>query len=145
MTKRTINFFILFLCTLQYAAYGQTSNEVESEPTQLQKEVETYIIDKFHCSYHISVEFGKKNQFDLNQLIAAHKQPTILKDDPRAVRDNNEAFDWLEEVANEYLITYSMTYVFGTKDKEDGAWNHFWVLLLLDEEDNIIGHIRYFP
>lgn len=144
MTKRAINFFILFFCTLHFATYGKTKNEDENKLTPLQKEVETYIIDKFHCSHHISVEFGKKHMFDLNQLIATYKHPTILKDDPRAVRDNNKAFDWLIEVANEYLITYSMTYIFGTKDKEE-AWSHLWMLLLLDDEENIIGHIRYFP
>ena len=143
MTKRAISIFIL--STLLFVAHGQINNKNKNELTELQKEIETYIIDKFNCKHHISIEFKEKNLFDLNQLIANHKQPKILKDDPRAVRDNKEAFDWLEKVGSEYLITYAMTYICGTKDEEDEEWNAVWVLLLLDEEDDIIGHIRYFP
>lgn len=143
MTKRAITIFILSIQL--FAAYGQINNEDENKLTELQKEIEAYIIDKFNCKHHISIEFKERNLFDLDQLIANHKQPEILKDDPRAVNDNKEAFNWLEEVGNEYLITYSMTYVFGTKDEEDEEWNTFWILLLLDEESEIIGHIRYFP
>ncbi|NLZ94216.1 MAG: hypothetical protein GX921_00110 [Bacteroidales bacterium] len=143
MTTRAITFFILF--SLLFAAYGQTNNEEGKEPTELQKKIEAYIIDTFHCTYHNSIEFHEKKPFNLNQLIADHKTPEILKDDPRAIIDNKEAFDWLEEVSSEYVIPYSMTYVFGTKDEELDEWNPMWVLLLLDDELEIIGHIRYFP
>lgn len=143
MTKRAITIFIL--STLLFATYGQINSEDENELTELQKEIEAYIIDKFHCKYHTSIEFHEKKLFNLNQLIADHKTPEIFKDEPRAIKDNKEAFSWLEEVGSEYVIPYSMTYIFATKDEETDEWNPMWVLLLLDDELEIIGHIRYFP
>lgn len=143
MTKRTITVFIFF--SLLFVASGQTNNEGEDELSELQKDIESYIIKKFNCEYHISIEFQQKKFFHLNNLIAEHKNPELFKDEPRAIEDNKEAFKWLEKIASEYVITYSMTYIFGTKDEESEAWNLYWVLLLLDDESEIIGHIRYFP
>lgn len=143
MTKRSI--VVLILSTLLFAAMAQTDSVDENKLTPLQKRVEAYIIDKFHCQFHTSIEFHDIELFDLKQLIANHKQPQILKDDPRAIKDNREAFAWLEEVGSEYDIPYSMTYIFGTKDDEAEEWIPMWVLLLLDNEMEIVGHIRYFP
>ena len=143
MTKRIIIAFLL--STLLFTAIAQTDRVDENKLTALQKRVEAYIIDKFHCEYHTSIEFHDIELFDLKQLIANHKKPEILKDDPRAIKDNREAFAWLEEVGSEYDIPYSMTFIFGTKDDEAEAWVPMWVLLLLDDELEIVGHIRYFP
>ena len=143
MTKRIIIAFLL--STLLFTAIAQTDRVDENKLTALQKRVEAYIIDKFHCEYHTSIEFHDIELFDLKQLIANHKKPEILKDDPRAIKDNREAFAWLEEVGSEYDIPYSMTYIFGTKDDEDEEWIPMWVLLLMDQEMEIVGHIRYFP
>ena len=143
MTKRIIIAFLL--STLLFTAIAQTDRVDENKLTALQKRVEAYIIDKFHCEYHTSIEFHDIELFDLKQLIANHKKPEILKDDPRAIKDNREAFAWLEEVGSEYDIPYSMTYIFGTKDDEAEEWIPMWVLLLLDNEMEIVGHIRYFP
>lgn len=143
MTKRTIFVFIFF--SLLFVAFGQTSSESEDELSELQKDIESYIIEKFNCQHHISIEFQEKEFFYLKNLIAEHKKPELFKDEPRAFEDNDKAFKWLENIASEYFITYSMIYVFGTKDEESEAWNPYWVLLLLDDESEIIGHIRYFP
>ena len=143
MTKRIIIAFLL--STLLFTAIAQTDRVDENKLTALQKRVEAYIIDKFHCEYHTSIEFHDIELFDLKQLIANHKKPEILKDDPRAIKDNREAFAWLEEVGSEYDIPYSITYIFGTKDDEDEEWIPMWVLLLMDQEMEIVGHIRYFP
>ena len=143
MTKRTIIAFIF--SSLLFTLYGQSNSGEKQKLTALQKRVEAYIIDKFHCDYHTSIEFHDIELFDLKQLIANHKTPVILKDDPRAIKDNREAFAWLEEVGSEYDIPYSMTYIFGTKDDEDEEWIPMWVLLLMDQEMEIVGHIRYFP
>ena len=143
MTKRTIIAFIL--SSLLFTLYGQSNSGEKQKLTALQKRVEAYIIDKFHCEFHTSIEFHHIELFDLKQLITNHKQPQILKDDRRAIKDNREAFAWLEEVGSEYDIPYSMTYIFGTKDDEAEEWIPMWVLLLLDEEFEIVGHIRYFP
>ena len=143
MTKRIIIAFLL--STQLFTAIAQTDRVDENKLTALQKRVEAYIIDKFHCEYHTSIEFHDIELFDLKQLIANHKKPEILKDDPRAIKDNREAFAWLEEVGSEYDIPYSMTYIFGTKDDEAEEWIPMWVLLLLDNEMEIVGHIRYFP
>ena len=143
MTKRTIIVFIFF--SLLFVAFGQTNSEGEDELSELQKDIESYIIEKFNCQHHISIEFQEKEFFYLKNLIAELKKPELLKDEPRAIEDNDKAFKWLENIASEYVITYSMIYVFGTKDEESEAWNPYWVLLLLDDESEIIGHIRYFP
>ena len=119
MTKRTI--IALILSTLLFTATGQTNSVDQNKLTDLQKRIEAYIIEKFHCHYHHSIEFHDVLLFDLHQLIDDHKQPDIFKDEPRAIKDNQEAFDWLEEVGNEYDIPYSMTYIFGTKDHEEDA------------------------
>ena len=143
MKRSWITIFIV--STLLFTATGQTNSADQSKLTDLQKRIEAYIIEKFHCQYHTSIEFHDILLFDLDQLIDDHKQPDIFKDEPRAIKDNQEAFDWLEEVGTQYDIPYSMTYIFGTKDHEEDAWNPMWVLLLLDYEMEIIGHIRYFP
>ena len=143
MTRRTIIIFIFF--SLLFVAFGQTNSEGEDELSELQKDIESYIIEKFNCQHHISIEFQEKEFFYLKNLIAELKKPELLKDEPRAIEDNDKAFKWLENIASEYVITYSMIYVFGTKDEESEAWNPYWVLLLLDDESEIIGHIRYFP
>lgn len=143
MTRRTIIVFIFF--SLLFVAFGQTNSEGEDELSELQKDIESYIIEKFNCQHHISIEFQEKEFFYLKNLIAELKKPELLKDEPRAIEDNDKAFKWLENIASEYVITYSMIYVFGTKDEESEAWNPYWVLLLLDDESEIIGHIRYFP
>ena len=143
MKRSCITLFILF--SLLCVTYAQTVPNEEKKLTRHQKKVEQYIIEKFHCDYHISIEFHDILLFDLQKLLADHKTPKIFKDEPRAINDNKKAFDWLEEVGNEYDIPYSMTYIFGTKDEEDDEWNSMWVLLLLDYDMQIIGHIRYFP
>ena len=79
---------MLILSTLLFTAYGQTNSDDKSQLTTFQKRVEAYIINKFHCEFHTSIEFHDVEQFDLQQLIADHKKPEILKDDPRAIRDN---------------------------------------------------------
>lgn len=143
MKRSSITIFILL--SFLFAAYAQTNVNDENQLTELQEDIEDYIIDKFNCKHHISIEFNDKKLFDITQLIADHKYPEVLKDEPRAIQDNEKAFDWLEEANREADIAYSMAYVFGLKDNEADAWDPFWVLLLLDYQSDIIGHIRYFP
>ena len=143
MNKKSIAVFILF--TFLFSTYGQTQTNDKNRLSKLEKKVEAYIIEQFKCKHHHSIEFNKKKKFNLEQLIADHKTPVILKDEPRALKDNEEAFDWLEKIDSEVIIAYSMSYVFGMKDKESDAWDPLWVLLLLNDDSEIIGHIRYFP
>ncbi len=143
MKRSSITIFFLF--SFLFVTFGQASVNDENKLTEHQKQIEDYIIEKFNCKHHISIEFNEKKLFDINQLIADYKYPEIFKDEPRAIKDNQEAFDWLEEANREADIAYSMPYIFGLKDNEADAWDPFWVLLLLDYQSEIIGHIRYFP
>lgn len=143
MNKKSIAVFILF--TFMLSTYGQKQSNDKNRLSKFEKKVEAYIIEQFGCKYHHSIEFNKKKKFNLEQLIADHKIPVILKNEPRALKDNEEAFDWLEEIDREIIIAYSMTYIFGMKDEELDAWDPLWVLLLLNDDSEIIGHIRYFP
>ena len=136
---------ILILFSFLFVNLGQRNVNDENELTELQKQVEDYIIEKFNCKHHLSIEFNDKKLFDINQLIADYKYPEIFKDEPRAFKDNEKALDWLEKANREADIAYSMAYIFGLKDNEDDVWDPFWVLLLLNYQSEIIGHIRYFP
>lgn len=116
-----------------------------SGKTDIEKKVETYIIDKIKPIYYHSIEFGEKKVFDLNQLIEDYEVPTIFNDEPKAIKQNNEAFEWLKTFNNETNIAYSMTLIFGLKEKNSDAWDSYWMIVLLDNNLNILGHFYYAP
>lgn len=113
--------------------------------TDLEKKVESYVIEKTNPKYYHSIEFGQKKVFDLNQLIKDYEIPDIFYDEPKAIIQNKEAFEWLKAFNNEANISYSMSITFGLKEKQSDAWDSIWIVLLFDAETNIIGHFYYAP
>jgi len=136
-------FYTFVLLALFLNACGPSIEK--SGKTDLEKKVETYIINKTNPKYYTSTEFEEKKAFDLNQLIAAHKVPVIFNDEPKAFKQNEDAFEWLKTFSNEVSIAYSMTFIFGLKEKRSDAWDSYWVIVLLDNNLNIIGHFYYAP
>ena len=136
---------ILIFSALLFISCGQSSSNNKNEYTDLEQRIEGYIVERIIPQYHQSIEFQEKRKFNLNQLIAEHKTPEIYDDVPKAFQENEEAFKQLEQLSNDLNIAYSMTYVFGYKNEETDPWYSSWMLMLLDEEDNIVGHIRYNP
>ena len=139
----TKNLFPLILLVFSINAWGQPIEK--SGKTEIEKKVETYIIEKTSPKYYHSIEFEKKNGFDLNQLIKDYEIPTIFNAEPKAIKQNREAFEWLKDFNNEANITYSMSLTFGLKEKDSDAWDSHWVILLFDSDTNIIGHFYYAP
>ncbi len=117
----------------------------KSGKTDIEKKVETYIIDKIKPKFYLSIEFGEKKSFDLNQLIKDYKVPSIFNDEPKAIQQNKEAFEWLKTFNNEVSIAYSMSFIFGTKENKSDAWDSYWVIVLFDSDSNIVGHFYYAP
>ena len=143
MNKKTIIFLIL--SSLLFVACTQSKQNGTNELTELEQRVEAYIVERIIPKYHHSIEFHEKKEFNLKQLIADHKTPEIYSDIPSAFEENREAFEDLQELSNNTSIAYSMTYVFGYKDKETNPWYSSWMLMLLDENEKIVGHVRYNP
>ena len=141
MTTKKIFTFILLAFFLN--ACGQPIER--SGKTDIEKKVETYIIVKTNPKYYHSIEFGEKKAFDLNQLIEDYEIPTIFNDEPKAIKQNKEAFEWLKKFNNETNIAYSMTLTFGLKEKKSDAWDSYWMIVLLDNNLNILGHFYYAP
>lgn len=117
----------------------------KSGKTDLEKKVESYVIEKTNPKYYRSIEFGQKKVFDLNQLIKDYEIPDIFYDEPKAIIQNKEAFEWLKAFNNEANISYSMSFTFGLKEKQSDSWDSIWIVLLFDAETNIIGHFYYAP
>ena len=82
---------------------------------------------------------------DQIQLIKDYEIPDIFYDEPKAIIQNKEAFEWLKAFNNEANISYSMSFTFGLKEKQSDAWDSIWIVLLFDAETNIIGHFYYAP
>lgn len=141
MKVNFINIFILMVFFLN--ACGQPIEK--SGKTDLEKKVESYVIEKTNPKYYHSIEFGQKKVFDLNQLIKDYEIPDIFYDEPKAIIQNMEAFEWLKAFNNEANISYSMSFTFGLKEKQSDAWDSIWIVLLFDAETNIIGHFYYAP
>lgn len=113
--------------------------------TELEKKVETYIIEKTNPKFYHTIEFGEKKIFNLDQLINDYKIPIIFSDEPIAHEQNEDAFEWLITFNQESNIAYSMNLTYGLKEKKLDAWDSFWVIILLDSNLNIIGHLYYVP
>lgn len=143
MIRKTIT--LIILSALLFISCGQSNSSNEKEFSELEQRIEAYIVERIIPQHHQSIEFHEKKKFNLNQLIADHKTPEIYHDVPKAFQENEEAFKLLEQLSNELNIAYSMTYVFEYKNEETDPWYSSWILMLLDEEDNIVGHIRYNP
>lgn len=135
----------IILSALLFVSCGQTSTKKKKERADLENRIEAYIAENIIPQYRLSIDFEEKKEFDLNQLIEDYKKPKIYRDSPKAFKENEEAFDLLEKLSNEVDIAYSMTYVFGYKDKETDPWYSSWMLILLDEDLEIVGHVRYNP
>ena len=135
---KTIILMVFFL-----NACGQPIEK--SGKTDLEKKVESYVIEKTNPKYYHSIEFGQKKVFDLNQLIKDYEIPDIFYAEPKAIIQNKEAFEWLKAFNNEANISYSMSFTFGLKEKQSDAWDSIWIVLLFDAETNIIGHFYYAP
>ena len=133
--------FILLVFFLN--ACGQPIEK--SGKTDTEKKVEMYIIDKTKPKYYHSIECGEKIKFDLNQLIEDYEVPSIFNDEPKAIKQNKEAFEWLRTYNNEASIAYSMSFTFGMKEIKSDAWDSYWVLVLFDRDSNIIGPFFYTP
>ncbi len=138
--KKTLTFILL---AFFLNACGQPIEK--SGKTEIEKKVETYVIVKTNPKYYHSIEFGKKKAFDLNQLIEDYENPNIFNDDPNAFKQNKEAFEWLKTFNNEAIIAYSMTLTYGLKEKNSDAWDPYWVIVLFDSNNKIIGHFHYAP
>jgi hypothetical protein len=136
-----ITTFILF--TIFLNVFGQ--NIRKSGSTILEKKIENYIIEKWEPNYFHSIEFARNKAFDLKKLIADYKVPSIFSDEPEALLFNQEAFAWLEDFSVEGNISYYNLYSFATKEKGSDSWNAHWCILFLDNEQNIIEHINYYP
>jgi hypothetical protein len=117
----------------------------KSGQTEIEKEVEIYIIEKAKPKYYHSIEFGETKEFDLIQLIEEYEIPTIFSDDPKAIKQNKEAFEWLKNFNKESNIAYSMTLIFGMKEKKSDAWGPNWLIVLFNRDKKIIGHFYYSP
>ena len=143
MNKKTIIFLIL--SSLLFVACTQSKQHDTDELTNLEQRVETYIVERIIPKYHHSIESHEKKEFNLNQLIADHKTPEIFSDIPSAFEENEAAFADLQELSNNTNIAYSMIYIFGYKDIETDPWYSSWMLMLLDKNDEIVGHVRYNP
>lgn len=139
-TKKIITFILL---AFYLSAYGQPIEK--SGKTDIEKKVETYIIEKTNPKYYHSIEFGEKKAFDLNQLIKNYEIPTIFNDEPKVIKQNKEAFEWLKTFNNEASIAYSMSLTFGLKENNSDAWDSYWVIVLFDSDINIIGYFYYAP
>jgi hypothetical protein len=139
-TKKIITFVLL---AFYLSAYGQSIEK--SGKTDIEKKVETYIIEKTNPKYYHSIEFGEKKAFDLNQLIKNYEIPTIFNDEPKVIKQNKEAFEWLKTFNNEASIAYSMSLTFGLKENNSDAWDSYWVIVLFDSDINIIGYFYYAP
>jgi len=116
-----------------------------SGKTDFEKKVETYIIEKTNPKFYHTIEFGEKKVFNLEQLIKDYKIPEIFNDEPKAFKQNEEAFESIKTFSKEVSIAYSMTFTFGLKEKYSDAWDSFWVIVLFDSDLNIIGHFYYAP
>ena len=136
-------FFTFILLVLSLYSQGQPIQRSGKSDTE--KKVENYIIDKTNPKYYHSIEFGEKKVFDLNQLIKDFEIPTIFSDESEEIKKNKEAFKWLKTFNNETNIAYSMTLIFGLKEKKTDAWNPYWIILLFNSETNIIGDFYYAP
>lgn len=141
MTLKKNLVFVLLAFSLN--AFGQPIEK--SGKTEIEKKVETYIIKKTKPKYYHSIEFGEKKAFDLNQLIEDYEYPNIFNDEPNAFKQNKEAFEWLNAFNNEANIAYSMTLTYGMKEKNSDAWDSYWVIILFDSNNKIIGHFHYAP
>ena len=141
MKVNFINTIILMVFFLN--ACGQPIEK--SGKTDLEKKVESYVIEKTNPKYYHSIEFGQKKVFDLNQLIKDYEIPDIFYDEPKSIIQNKEAFEWLKAFNNEANISYSMSFTFGLKEKQSDSWDSIWIVLLFDAETNIIGHFYYAP
>ncbi len=71
--------------------------------------------------------------------------PTIFIDEPKAYKQNKEAFEWLKTFNNEANIAYSMSLIFGLKEKKSDAWHPIWAIILFDNDLNIIEYFYYLP
>lgn len=132
--------------------YMDKLEKLENEPpikrsgkSDLEKKVETYIIEETNHKFYHTIEFGIKKVFNLEQLIQDYKIPEIFYDEPKAFKDNEEAFESLKTFSKEVSIAYSMTLDFALKNKYGDAWDSYWVIVLFDSDLNIIGHFYYAP
>jgi hypothetical protein len=137
------NFLAFILLAFFLNACGQPIEK--SGKTEIEKKVETYVIEKTNPKYYHSIEFGEKKAFDLNQLIEDYENPNIFNDEPNAFKQNKEAFEWLKAFNNEANIAYSMTLTYGLKEKNSDAWDSYWVIVLFDSNNKIIGNFHYAP
>jgi len=137
------NFCTFILLALFLNACGQPIEK--SGTTELEKKVETYIIEKTNPKFYHTIEFGEEKVFNLDQLIKDYKIPEIFNDEPKAYKQNEEAFEWLKTFNKESSIAYSMTFIYGLKEKKPDAWDSLWVIVLFDSDLNIIGHFYYAP
>ena len=143
MNKKTIIFLIL--SSLLFVACKQSKWSDRNELSDLEQRVENYMAERIIPRYHQSVEFQEKQAFNLNQLIADHKVPEMYSDIPSAFEENEEAFKELEELSNNTKTAYSMIYQFEYKDNKTEPWYSSWMLMLLNENEEIVGHVRYNP
>mgnify|MGYP007055442684 FL=1 len=133
----------IILFTLSLNTFGQ--NIQKSGSTVLEKKIENYIIEKSEPKYFHTIEFSEIKKFDLEQLIADYKAPSIFSDKPEALLFNQEAFEWLVDFSAEGTIFYCTEYCFATKEKRLDSWNVNWSILFLDDEQNIIEYMNYYP
>ena len=143
MNKKTIIFLIL--SSLLFVACIQTKSNETKELTPLEQGIEAYIVERIIPPFHQSVAFEEKKEFNLNQLIADHKVPEMYSNMPSAFEENEAAFEELKELNNNTNIAYSMVYHFEYKNNETDPWYPSWVLMLLNEDEKIVGHVRYNP
>jgi hypothetical protein len=140
---RIKNFSTVILLALFLNACGQSIEK--SGTTELEKKVETYIIEKITPKFYHTIEFGEKKAFDLEQLIKDYKIPEIFNDEPKAFKQNEEVFEWLREFNHDASIAYTMSLTFGLKEKRSDAWDSYWLIVLFNSNFNIIGHFFYAP
>lgn len=134
----------LFLMST-FVVCGQTNSDYKVKTTDIESNIESYIIEEYQLEQHHSIEFDEIETFNLYKLIADYRDPSIHTNDYEAFKRNKEVFDWLINYSQWVTISYSMKYIYGWKKEKEEAWTPRWTLIFLDQDYNILEHLQYTP
>ena len=141
----------VFVFLLGLVSCGEEPKQPKQKKlTELEKKVETFFDSLIPNEKIISIEWGEKKKFNIDQLIKDHNssyEPS-RKYNEKAFKELKRITRALTEtVGEEGGFAYSMRYTYGLphKTKRDHVIDITFVIVLFDKDLNIISYINYRP
>ncbi len=139
MQKVIITFILTCSCMVSY------SQNADLIKPFLKQKIKNHVRQNYDNKRITSIEFHMIYTFKFEDIKAKYETPSIFINEDYAVQHNIQMIKDLRKIADLKHITAFTEYIFGVKQKNETAWNPHWSLVLLDENNQIIKILEYYP